>query len=71
MAYVITFCDKLLVILMGFIYELCIFILFDELKIFSVGGDVTPKNVWLAESLLDIFIENRYHSCYYCFLIGL
>jgi integrator complex subunit 3 len=23
------------------------------------GGDVSPKNTWLAESLLDIFIENR------------
>ncbi|XP_022252177.1 integrator complex subunit 3-like isoform X1 [Limulus polyphemus] len=23
------------------------------------GGDTTPKNIWLAESMLDIFIENR------------
>lgn len=23
------------------------------------GGDVTPKNIWLAEHLLDTFIENR------------
>lgn len=22
------------------------------------GGDVTPKNIWLAEAMLDIFIEN-------------
>ncbi|KAF0295626.1 Integrator complex subunit 3 [Amphibalanus amphitrite] len=24
-----------------------------------VGGDVSPKNIWLAESLLDIYVENR------------
>lgn len=24
-----------------------------------VGGDLSPRNVWLAENLLDIFIENR------------
>ena len=24
------------------------------------GGDISPKNVWLAESLVDILRENRY-----------
>ena len=24
------------------------------------GGDLSPKNVWLAETVLDIFTENRY-----------
>ncbi len=23
------------------------------------GGDISPKNIWLAETMLDIFIENR------------
>ncbi|KAM7285578.1 integrator complex subunit 3 [Ixodes scapularis] len=23
------------------------------------GGDVSPKNIWLAEAMLDIFLENR------------
>ena len=23
------------------------------------GGDITPKNIWLTESLLDILSENR------------
>lgn len=23
------------------------------------GGDVSPKNIWLAEAVLDIFVENR------------
>ena len=25
-----------------------------------VGGDLSPKNVWLAETVLDIFTENRF-----------
>jgi len=25
-----------------------------------IGGDLSPKNVWLAETVLDIFTENRY-----------
>jgi len=41
--------------------------------IFS-GGDVTPKNIWLIESCLDIFAEYRFVSChikiiYLCILI--
>ncbi|KAK7476126.1 hypothetical protein BaRGS_00032619, partial [Batillaria attramentaria] len=24
-----------------------------------IGGDISPKNIWLAESMLDIFLENR------------
>ena len=24
------------------------------------GGDVTPKNVWLAETLMDLLTEQRY-----------
>lgn len=24
------------------------------------GGDVTPKNIWLAESLMDMLVDQRY-----------
>lgn len=26
---------------------------------YCAGGDISAKNIWLAESMLDIFIENR------------
>ena len=26
------------------------------------GGDVTQKNIWLTESMLDIFMDHRYEE---------